>query len=1414
MNLRRSIQGLASATPRSKKLRLETLESRRVLAAFLQVRAAGQTGEEAIALLIDNQTVAEWSNLGGDYVSGEFQQFNYVHPVDVTPDQIRVAFTNDGRTASGADRNVRIDGISINDRVYESESPGVFSNGSWDGSCEPGNKQSEFLHCPGYFQYADTVIEILAAGATGEEALELQIDGQTVETWNNVGGDLFSGTFETFQYTSPDPISISDIRVVFPNDAGVNRDLRVDAVVIDGVRYATASPEVFSTGSWDLATGCQPGNKSIDVLHCNGYFQYSGSRIEIRAAGATGEEAIALKINGQTAATWSDIEGDFSNREFVSFSYVSPTSVTIDQLEVAFINDGRTADSEDKNVRIDALVLDGIVYEAEAVDVFSSGTWQATNGCLPGNKTSEFLHCNGSFQFGVTPSRGSLALGDSLFAIGEEAGQILIPFVRTGGSDGQVSLDYTTIDATATAGDDFVASTGTVVFQPGETLKNVPISIVNDDNQEGNETFTVSADAVGGGAGLGQPRTATVTIVDDDQGPTPGSGNGLLGVYFDDATLNTSVFERTDATINFDWGNGSPDARIAPDTFSVRWEGQIEPLFSENYSFYTSSDDGVRLWVDDQLLVDNWTDHGVTVDTGQIDLLGGQRYDIRMEMYENGGSAVAKLEWSSVSQSREIVPELQLYSDAPSNLTGTFAGQTIVTGLNQPTAIEFASGGKMFIAQQNGIVRLAENGTLLSQPFIDISAQVNGVRDRGLLGIEVHPNFPSQPYVYLLFTYDPPETQSFPSTSLASPDKRGNRVSRLIRVSADPANNYRTALPNSEVVILGKNSVWENISGPDKDSTNNFSLPPSCQGVDDCVPIDSQSHTIGALAFGNDGSLYVSSGDGTSYGRVDPRTVRVQDLNSLAGKILRIDSMTGEGLATNPFYNNDPNSNQSKVYSLGLRNPFRIAVHPVLDEPYIGEVGWTAWEEINSGRGANFGWPYYEGGDGQNLETGGYRDLPEAQAFYNSNQIATPGLWSRTHSDGARAIVLGDFYQGNRYPELLQNALFFSDYGEPTVRALILNEDGSFNRVQQISGGVGAVVEMTNGPDGYMYYVDIVSGSIGRFTYTETAANVAAQSSSAPNGGASSGIAIVQDGSETHVYAKDTSNRIAFDFSRPEVVRIDDVDHTIPLSSTTVNIYALAGQDSVDISGSNTNNDVEFRPGLAEVRSESLTLRIFDIERAEVSVSGGNSNRAEFHDSPGDETFKAYPDMARFESDEFVFIANGFSQTFAFANSGGNNDQAFFYDSSGADHFRATPTEARMRGDGFYNYAEGFDRAIAISASGADIAILLDSEGDDRFISHPTRSILTGAGFRNEARGFRRVHAIANRGGNDRAMMFDSSNNDRFIARRNYAILLGAAFNNRATGFEHVTARSRSGGTDRLNVDDVDFVLRTLGPWI
>jgi subtilisin family serine protease len=140
-------------------------------------------------------------------------------------------------------------------------------------------------------------------------------------------------------------------------------------------------------------------------------------------------------------------------------------------------------------------------------------------------------------------------------------------------------------------------------------------------------------------------------------------GKGLTGRYYDNIDFTGYRGRRTDVGVNFDWGSGSPAVMTSPDTFSVRWTGQIEPLYSETYTFHTQSDARVRLWVNGQLLVDNWTDHTLTENSGNITLNAGQKYDIKLEYAENISNAAVKLLWSSASQPKEIVPQNLLYPD-------------------------------------------------------------------------------------------------------------------------------------------------------------------------------------------------------------------------------------------------------------------------------------------------------------------------------------------------------------------------------------------------------------------------------------------------------------------------------------------------------------------------------------------------------------------------------------------------------------------------------------------------------------------------------------------------------------------------------------------------------------------------------
>jgi glucose/arabinose dehydrogenase len=143
--------------------------------------------------------------------------------------------------------------------------------------------------------------------------------------------------------------------------------------------------------------------------------------------------------------------------------------------------------------------------------------------------------------------------------------------------------------------------------------------------------------------------------------PPPGNGTGLRGDYYNDKNFQRHVVQRIDPTVNFDWGNGRPAPGVRPNTFSVRWTGSFEVRYPETFTFHTLSDEGVRLWIDGQLVIDHWEKHTVAEDEGTIALEPGRRYTIRLDHWEEKGPAVMKLLWSSPSQPKEVVPQSQLY---------------------------------------------------------------------------------------------------------------------------------------------------------------------------------------------------------------------------------------------------------------------------------------------------------------------------------------------------------------------------------------------------------------------------------------------------------------------------------------------------------------------------------------------------------------------------------------------------------------------------------------------------------------------------------------------------------------------------------------------------------------------------------
>jgi glucose/arabinose dehydrogenase len=304
---------------------------------------------------------------------------------------------------------------------------------------------------------------------------------------------------------------------------------------------------------------------------------------------------------------------------------------------------------------------------------------------------------------------------------------------------------------------------------------------------------------------------------------------------------------------------------------------------------------------------------------------------------------------------------------------GGFSSVVISSEFSEAVGLTFSKDGNdMFVWERTGKVWVVTNNQ--TQLLLDISQEVGSWHDHGLLGFALHPQFETNGYFYVLYVvdrhylmnvgtaaYDPAKNEYFAAT-----------IGRLALYKATKTGNIFSVDPASRKILIG-------------------------QTRSSSIAILSKTHGVGSLVFGTDGTLLISSGDGASpssvdvgsavesyYSRAladgiitpleDVGSLRSQLLESLNGKILRIDPMTGEGIPSNPFYDaSDPNSVRSKIWALGFRNPFRMNLKPGTGSTdkseanpgvlYVGDVGWNTWEEINvvNKGGMNFGWPIFEG---------------------------------------------------------------------------------------------------------------------------------------------------------------------------------------------------------------------------------------------------------------------------------------------------------------------------------------------------------------------------------------------------------------------------------------------------------------------
>ncbi|RYY14311.1 MAG: hypothetical protein EOO04_30410, partial [Chitinophagaceae bacterium] len=326
---------------------------------------------------------------------------------------------------------------------------------------------------------------------------------------------------------------------------------------------------------------------------------------------------------------------------------------------------------------------------------------------------------------------------------------------------------------------------------------------------------------------------------------------------------------------------------------------------------------------------------------------------------------------------------LCVYLKAQTLPTG-FASTDFIAGAtwNSPVGVSFTpDGGKLFVWEKAGklfVCNRQSNGSYTRQttPVIDISGEVGNWHDYGLTGFAFDPEFAINGFIYLLYVVDRHHllTDGIASRGYVASTNQyyAATIGRVTRYKTQTNAGNLVAINSSRKILVGESK-----------STG--------------LPILHRSHGVGSLAFANDGTLLITHGDAASYESIDGGTdvntyyvdaladgiirdeenvgaFRSQMLNSHNGKLLRIDRETGDGIPSNPYYDAQaPRSAKSRVWALGLRNPFRMSVKPGsgstlpqtgdIGEVFIGDVGMGTWEELNIAKapGMNFGWPIYEG---------------------------------------------------------------------------------------------------------------------------------------------------------------------------------------------------------------------------------------------------------------------------------------------------------------------------------------------------------------------------------------------------------------------------------------------------------------------
>ena len=375
-------------------------------------------------------------------------------------------------------------------------------------------------------------------------------------------------------------------------------------------------------------------------------------------------------------------------------------------------------------------------------------------------------------------------------------------------------------------------------------------------------------------------------------------------------------------------------------------------------------------------------------------------------------------------------------------LPAGFEEVVLATGLELPTAVDWAPDGRMFVAEKAGVVKVVTPGSApQATTLLDLSSHVNSYGDRGLLGLAVAHDFARTGHLYLLYTYE---------INRRRQDAR--KSSRLTRVTIDPANH----VVGKERVILGRDGTR-----PCKRISN----------TQDCIPADAPTHTIGTVRAASDGTLWMGTGESTAYSIHYTNVFHASRTDSFAGKLIHVDER-GRGLPDHPFCRRDSNLSHvcTKLHAKGFRNPFRFTLRG--DTPIVGDVGLETREEIDIAvAGRDYGWPCHEG----SLRTPAFETTRRCRRRYARERRGHRTEKPFYEYPGPPAtVIVGPVFRGATWPGEYRGRLFFGDYVLGKIQTLDLDS----GRAAPFAKSIGAPVDVEQTPRGQLAYVDIGAGEV------------------------------------------------------------------------------------------------------------------------------------------------------------------------------------------------------------------------------------------------------------------------------------------------------------------------------------------------